>query len=313
MLTRMAVALRAMGALRLLSSPGRSATAVLTAQPFPGVGALTSLAWPARTPHVDAIPPAVGPVAVRAACTHLSHALAVGRAGAHAAFVRLALSAHGPLPATAVPSFRTTLKAAWRLPCDNRLKETLWRLAVDAVPGGRVSPWRCPGCPGLPVAVQARCHAFWDCPVAAAVLEQLRAALTAAGVAAPVTRASLWLLDAPTGVMPRVTWVVAALAALSAMDYGRRRLWAQSLQPTWVAADGPAAAVIIGRAAAARFWIHLEDFCWDVGSPTPAAFQSLSPTSPFLTLADGRVALARPAAAAAVVALAAPPSPPPSP
>ena len=142
----------------------------------------------------------------------------------HVAYTACALEltqGNNPAPAH-VRQLAATLSTAWQLKWENVEKDTLWRLAVDGIPGAnsRVQ-FRCPSCPSA-AHDDARVHAFWDCPVAAAVLNTITAAMLPE---APVlSRASIWLCRPPEHVHPGV-WLIVCMAALSAMDHGRRQLW----------------------------------------------------------------------------------------
>jgi hypothetical protein len=199
---------------------------------------------PAPPPAPRFVGPADAAFSVRAATQlQLGDALAA-RHERHVAFARAAL---GGEPAEALVrdscvGLQRSLKGAWRLKWENVQKETWWRLTVGGVAaaGGHGlcpgAPCTCGFQPPVPLTEPGRaaclqCHAFWAepgpgpgiCPIAAAVLGQLRLALPAG---APLTRADLWLLRAPVGggVHPGV-WRVVALAALSAMAMGRRAAW----------------------------------------------------------------------------------------
>jgi hypothetical protein len=229
--------------------------------------------------------------------------VAAARAQAHAEFVRLALPpslrSSPAVISTSTQRFRRALRSAWRLRCDNRLKQVLWRLAVDAIPGGRVRPWECPGCGSLPASAQPRGHVFWDCPVAAAVVAQLQSGLANGSGGASVQSAAVWLQQCPTQHVNKEAWRVVALAALTAMEYGRGLLWVQARRPGWVPAHGPAVAQAVGRRAAARFWVLLQDFC---SGAAPAQW-NLPPGHPFFGQQQGRLRVRIPAAAAVVEAL----------
>jgi hypothetical protein len=114
-------------------------------------------------------------------------------------------------------------KRLWRLNWENRYKEVFWRLPLDGVPiygmarytGGSPLPCWC-GAPGV-----GRDHCFWACPVAACVRRTASRALPAGSLA---TRANCWLCQPPSLMQHQGVWDVAALAALTAMDAGRRRL-----------------------------------------------------------------------------------------
>lgn len=120
-------------------------------------------------------------------------------------------------------AFLRTLKEVWSLPWDNAFKEALWRLALDCFSMfgharyGR-QPQRCIcGC-DQPVS---RSHCFFECPVAEAVVREIQRAMPAGS--SPLTRRHLWLLEPPPGVHAE-PWRVVALAAICAMDKGRRAL-----------------------------------------------------------------------------------------
>jgi hypothetical protein len=67
--------------------------------------------------------------------------------------------------------------------------------------------------------MQLRHHAFWDCPVAGAVRQQLNQALLPSQ-----SCSNIWLVQAPPGAQQPVCDVVAP-AVLSATDVGRRTMW----------------------------------------------------------------------------------------
>jgi hypothetical protein len=216
----------------------------------------------------------------------------------------LATGAAAAVPDAAVQAGRRRLERAlgglWRVKWDNRRREVLWRLTVNGVRGAgghgvaMRQPCKCgwagppAGLAGGMAARQWRSHYFWGCPVAAAVVAELQAALPPA--AALLTRENVWLLRPPAGVHPGV-WGVVCAAALEAMERGRRSLWAaaaaadplECLQPRITAflrplgappapaAAGPTAAEAraaaqqqrVGRAqrrAAAWVWCILQDF-----------------------------------------------------
>jgi hypothetical protein len=150
-----------------------------------------------------------------------------------------------PCPVTAGPdaaeAFLGRQGAVWRLRWENCHKEVLWRLALNGVPGAGGhdvcprGPCPCGWHPQAPPEVNAeqwrtnegapalRQHYFWDCPVAQAVLHELSAALPP-GVG--LHCAHLWLCLSPTPRVVQAVWEAVCLAALSAMDQGRRTLWA---------------------------------------------------------------------------------------
>lgn len=168
-----------------------------------------------------------------------------------APYVALALDAvAGP-----VDELRALLKRLWRIRWENKRKEPFWRLVYDAFPtAARMhlqDPCRCGA-----VATADRHHHFWACPVAQSVVAAITAAVSAARpLAAPLPKAAIWLARPPAGVYCGV-WEVVCLAAVAAMDHGRRKMYALSTGPP------PATPVhdVCARSAAARFWDLLSDF-----------------------------------------------------
>jgi hypothetical protein len=222
---------------------------------------------------------------------------------AHARYAALALGVATTSAAAAVTPFRAALKRVWRLGVDNRLKEPLWRLAVDAVPGGRIHPWHCPGCPADPAPAGGRYHAFWACPVAVAVRAELARALAAAApppapAAAPapppaVTAAHVWLLLPPVPAVDARVWELVATVAVAAMEHGRQLVWVRG---------GPLAGGLasVSRLAAARFWQLLGDCVTDLNVRRPRWRLQPGVAHPFVAVgADGTFVLRMPAADAA--------------
>jgi hypothetical protein len=160
---------------------------------------------------------------VRTATLLQQQPLQVRRQVAHAGFLSEALT----LPPHLCPTeqqhrqFFALLQHQWRLRWENSHKEVLWRLAVDGVPllGNthiRSTTSSCPcrrgGC--------NRLHHFWDCPVAQAVRQEVEAAASVG----PISRSQLWLALTPAALHPGI-WRIVSLAALTAMEKGRRKLW----------------------------------------------------------------------------------------
>ena len=149
---------------------------------------------------------------------------AISRHAQHSTYAALAMETpQSSQPAAAMlRSLANTLSSAWRLKWENAEKEVFWRMTVDGVAGAnsRVT-FKCPGCPGSDLG-EARTHAFWQCPVAAAVRSSIAAALPPQ--ATGFCRSSVWLCIPPKAVH-RGVWQVVCMAAVSAMDHGRRQLW----------------------------------------------------------------------------------------
>lgn len=165
-------------------------------------------------------------------------------------FSPYAAAAAGAAHDGAAEDVLAALRRLWRVRCENRLKEPFWRLAHDGLPTAARQHVGSPCACGAPDPSPGRLHHYWACPVARAVIDSVSAA-----VGAPVPRAAIWLARAPAGVHASV-WCLVCLAAVAAMDHGRRVLYAVSHGPP-VAGPVHAAAA---TAARNRFWRHLSDF-----------------------------------------------------
>lgn len=169
------------------------------------------------------------------------------------------------------------LRCLWQIPWENCHKEPFWRLVYDAFPtAARMHLDQPCLCGGAPADLE---HHFWACPVAAAVTTSISAAILEhrpAAAAAPITVSQLWLGRPPHGVHEGV-WHVVCLAAIEAMDSGRRRMYAMSVAPN---PHPPSIVATCGRHAVARFWSLLADFValrrvpsrWRAHCPAPHPF-----------------------------------------
>jgi hypothetical protein len=153
------------------------------------------------------------------------------------------------------------LSRAWRLPWDNKHKQVLWTLLRNAIPTAErlQQRWLC----GCGTAAPGRLHHFWQCPVAQAVVRELRRHLPVFARAL-LEPAHVWLGEAPPGLHPG-SWSVVALAALNAMAHARRRMTAQVLgddhTPPTPAPLPTALLERLSRRAVAKFWELISDFC----------------------------------------------------
>jgi hypothetical protein len=221
-----------------------------------------------------------------------------------------AVTAHNAIsPGAALKGLTTGMKAIWRLPWDNVHKEPLWRLTINGVrhAGGH---GLCPShpCPcgftapttSLSTEEQSfawRLHHFWHCPIAQAVVEEIRRALP---LGTDISCAHLWLLRHPGGVSHDGVWGVVATAALAAMHSGRKYLISLHLNsrlptvpgqalitsyfaPTSPAPTSPPTALLrASQWVKGRFWCLLEDFAF-VNATIPTAWGAGPPTDhPFL-------------------------------
>jgi hypothetical protein len=241
--------------------------------------------------------------------------------------------------AEALAALKSTQRQVWKVRWDNSHKETFWRLAVDGVAlygAARFThghPLPCLCCAGR----VSRLHHFWDCPIARHVAREVQRCLPAN----ELTRPHLWLLRAPPGVRPCV-WQVVALAALSAMESGRRHhvalvqqheaqrdlataaaraheAWrkrpptAAEAPPPPLPSLTPAGAVLVAQASASAvevFWAALESFVslYEQYRPPPA-WTDLPADHPFVRTTH---APAAPGAAAGGARLQLAPRPPPA-
>ena len=277
-LRRMTEALRAMGPLSLSPThhplPPPSVREILTAPPAYAPGAqphpsLQHLTW-AALPETNV----VDVLRVRDITAVLARPLEQQRTARHAAFAAEATSLEAPGPGgeVAIPPLPPLLKRVWGLPIDNKLKETFFRLAAHAIPGGHIPAWTCPCSPGLVLgSACSRMHSFWSCPLALAVRAELERVLHRS-----VSLSSLWLLRPPSPGVHQTVWDVACLAALGAMEHGRRCAWAP--QATQQAAPSPA---VVAASAVTHFWRLLDE---SISPPLVAALadQPLGGTHPFL-------------------------------
>jgi hypothetical protein len=157
---------------------------------------------------------------------------------------------------------RAWLGDVWAMRWDNHRKEAVFRLALDAVHAVRFQQLTGASCACGAVG-QGRAHAFWDCPVAAAVASAIRSQLPRGTV---LRREHLWLGRPPAGCLDRRVWQLVAVAAVAAMTSGLKLLsaWAQTSgvgrgvrrPPPRVDQRAGAAA----RQAVVAFWAFLQDF-----------------------------------------------------
>ena len=206
---------------------------------------LEHVEWPLAPAHAAAAPQAAAPppadglrltgLAVRDATRLLQRPVEARRTERHQRFVSLAKP--GQLAPLAVArgaiDLRFTLGAVWRLPLCNRRKEVFWRLTLNGVRGAQSATMPCACHAGQPGPLpDPRVHHYWDCAVAHAVVEEMQRVLLASAAAPQLERASVWLMVSPTDQQCNPTvWRGVCLAALNAMDRGRRSLTCARL--TW--------------------------------------------------------------------------------
>ena len=215
--------------------------------------------------------------------------------------------------AEAVSHLRSAFATLWQLPWHNVHKDCFWRLTVNGVPWagghGLAHAAQTCDCGWGPDAQQEeplrasawREHVFWSCPVAQAVAETVQRQVP--GELQHGLRPHVWLALHMPGVEPAV-WQVVALAALSAMQFGRRVLWAKSraaevaraagggrrqitIEEAWGLEEAPPVVPVLQQAqrrAVAEFWSLLQSFAsmHDGGEGSWQPGRDLSVQHPFL-------------------------------
>ena len=185
----------------------------------------------------------------------------------------------GAAPPPGAPSLALTLRRLWKVRWENHYKEPFWRLSVDGFPmvgNSHLSRLAAAVCPcGAPASPSPRDHAFWDCPVARAVLESLEPQVP--GVV--LCKHHVWLALPPPGVLPAV-WDVVCLAAVFSVDVGRKCLYSP------VPAGGLFS--VVDRAsykAVVTFWSCLASFA--ELQPVKGALARVPVSHPFLGCVGG--------------------------
>jgi hypothetical protein len=127
-----------------------------------------------------------------------------------------------------------------------------------------------------------RQHAFWECAIAQAVRTQVQRGLGRA----LLQQGHLWLVDPPPSVYEMVWRVVvlvaiwAVLAAIWAMEQGRKRLWSLVHTPS---RHGSAVKQAISKASTS-FWSALHDVSRR-DRPVPAkGWDGVDPDHPYLSV-----------------------------
>ena len=330
-LTNMSIALRGLGPLQS-ESPIQSALAVLS-MPRPTTAAhalaMGDLFWqrPRNATHI--YPARVSHQPDVHTLTHmLMHKHSAARNAAHGLFVHEALE----LPpqsnvSVQLHAFHSHLAACWDLRAPNSIKAALWQLAVNGIPGAHIpaASWECPCHLHGNLRSTGRAHTFWDCPIAQAVRQQLVAGLEGSSV----KKAEVWTLRLPESLpanhplhTSNNVWFLACMAAIAAMEYGRRVMWrarraewpdpgsrglgllsrrlpgavvSQIIAPL-VRAGRDQAVVAVSHLAVEHFWWLLQEFA--LLHPPAGPWQGALET-PFLFMQDGVMRVRRPALALA--------------
>ena len=227
--------------------------------------------WPTTTGFVS-----IRQLTVRAATELLVAEQLAARQEKHKVFCRQACSLADAVPASD-NQLEKLLRDLWQTPCGNAVKETFWRMIVDALPTaarrhasgelcacGRVMP--------------DRAHHFWVCPVARNIVQhvqrQLDAFLTAtSGPGVQLTVQHVWLCKVPPRVQPWL-WRTVCMAAVSAMDFGRAFMASQRLSGR---AYGQSLVDMAGTNSIARLWDLLAEVSASRRLPLPAGVYSEQP------------------------------------
>jgi len=184
-------------------------------------------------------------------------------------------------------------RAMWFLPLENGNKEVFWRLLYNAIPsaermGRPQASCQCTeGC-------STRMHHFWECPVAHAIISDIQQSLAAFPPAAAhsvLQPRHIWLALRPCIAVHWGVWNVVVLAALNAMDKGRRALYRVQQRSREQHREIPAALLvdIATRCARAEFRGLLLDFV-HLGmykGHWVTELRALGPTHPFLRVMVG--------------------------
>lgn len=227
--------------------------------------------------------------------TQLSYQITLARTQAHTAYVQQAMdrAPREPDIVQLLSSLRRSLSTVWRLPWETEHKESLWRLAVNGIPGaggaGICFTHPCP-CGFILTPYQRRhnqshqhrLHSFWNCPIANAVRQQLQTQLGTPHL----NRAAVWLLQPPAPYVNTGVWQVVCTAAISAMDYGRRCMWSAYISDGRPNPHPMLPAVTqAANAAVQRFWKILSQFADRPALPPGRAWWGLGTAHPFLAAA----------------------------
>jgi hypothetical protein len=190
-----------------------------------------------------------------------------------------ALLPAGAPPGPPPPRVCSVLRRWWQLRVPNTYKEAAWRLALNAFPTAARMRLDTP-CAACGVAAPDFGHHFWTCPVAVAIRAEVEHQLSVADMAPHGERvacSAVWLGCLPHERMHRFVWDLVCLAAIDAMEVGRRSAWAVSRNMQ--AADLVAAVAV--KAAKAAFWSALADFAATVKVPAWARTAELT-AQPFI-------------------------------
>lgn len=214
--------------------------------------------------------------------------------GKHLDFVAEALSG-GAGDESDLLDLQATFRRLWALRWENVWKEAFWRLALNGFTGfsAHEGGATCP----CEIAMHGgdRLHHFWKCYLAQGLVDEMCACLGGEQGMPwtwPLRRFNLWLARPTEGVDQRV-WDVVCLAATTAMEKGRRYLYATR-------ENGNRLGVLNrGRVlVSAEFWGALHSFA---ALRPPRGWETIPADHPFLRVSDGRLYVQEPPGVLALI------------
>ena len=245
---------------------GQSVTALMSETSPADIAAVrltlsAHLGW--HVPHSDNVV-TLQELTVASATRLQQSATLVAIAERHQTFVT-AITLLDSRPVLQLPPVESVLSRWWRLRVANTYKEAAWRLTLNAFPTAQRMHLHTP-CPACDAPGPGFEHLFWSCPVADAVRKEIERQLQLSGLLSTGARlacADLWLGCLPSPHLDCLVWDLVCLAAVHAMDVGRRTAWA-------VGQRLPAADIvdrIAQRAACGAFWDAVTDFAATIKVP----------------------------------------------
>lgn len=214
-----------------------------------------------------------------AAASRLQHSATLDAIAERHRDFSAAVTALDPQHAPQLPPVAGVLSRWWKLKVSNKYKEAAWRLTLNAFPTAQRMHLHttCPACDVMGPGFE---HLFWACPVADTVRKEIERQLQVRSILPAVARlscASVWLGTLPSPRIDRLVWDLVCLAAMHAMDVGRRTAWAvgQRLPTPDVVKR------IAQHAACGAFWDALADFAATIKIPKSSRTLLLT-AQPFL-------------------------------
>jgi hypothetical protein len=191
-------------------------------------------------------------------------------------------AASGRPPSTpgACEEVQAWLGRVWDGGWENKRKEQVFKLVYDGF-ATKARMHMLGALCACGVVCPGREHAFWDCPVAAAVVGAIRAQLPPC---VSLGREHVWLGKGPACDLDGGIWDVVAVAAIGAMAEGRALLvrWELAPEPPAAGAGPPADSrvAVASRQAVMSFWAGLQEFAslqrwprgWAVSLPARSRF-----------------------------------------